>query len=162
MKSTASFTFIELIIIVAVVILFFGFSLGYYTKYGEQKKLEGDSRNFVEMLELAKKKIASGDKPNSDCLLSSVTVMYDSSTSEYSMSAQCPTDVSLVPAQKLSGSAINFLSSGSVVFKPFGAQTIYSSACILLKNASTNTCRQITLEASGVVTETKNDTCTCQ
>lgn len=67
-KKPLGFTFIELLLSISMVIIFSGLSLASYHQFKETKKLEAETKKLVETLELAKKKIISGDKANFDSL----------------------------------------------------------------------------------------------
>lgn len=160
-QQRSGFSLIELIIVIATLSLFFGFSLASYNSFNETKKLEADAREFIETLELAKTKATVGEKPDDLCVLQSFTVTYDNSSNQYSMNAQCPTDQTIVSSKTLSNGGA-FQSAGSAIFYPLNKPATFSSSCVLIKNTHTNKCRQITLDSPGIISETQNDTCICQ
>jgi len=158
-----SFTLIELIIVIGIITLFSGFSLAMYNDFTETKKLEAETKKFVEVLELAKKKINSGDKPTTCDTLLNYKVTY--STNAYQVFAQCFSSIIQI------GSSIdlplNIILTVSppaslpdeVIFKPFGLGVDLGVGVVeknvLIKNNNNSKCRQINIKNSGVINEQK-------
>ena len=67
MLNKKSFTLIELLIVVSVIILFSGLSIAYYNNFTNEKKLEAGANKVYDTLELAKKKTSSGDLSGETC-----------------------------------------------------------------------------------------------
>jgi len=156
-----AFTLIELLIVISVILLFSGLSLAAYNDFNEAKKLEAETKKFVEVLELAKKKIMSGDKPSTCSLLQSYKVSYGGSV--YQLFAQCSSDIQIGSNFNLPTNII-FISSDEIIFKPFGLGTYlgvdgsgneFLTKSVIIKNNNNSQCRQVTVEASGNINEQK-------
>lgn len=55
------FTLIEMIVVVAIISLFFGLSLAYYNEYSDLKELDNAVQQIDDVLHLAQKKAIAGD-----------------------------------------------------------------------------------------------------
>lgn len=162
-----SFTLIELIIVIGIITLFSGLSLAAYSDFTETKKLEGETKKFVEVLELAKKKILSGDKSSLDenyvnCDLTGYKIDIISNT-EYSLKAfVCQNnngtcELSLIGCTDLDISRYKTLpeisiSALEIVFYPFGLG-LQEAKTVVIKNNNNAKCRQVNIEKSGVINE---------
>ncbi|MEN9327751.1 MAG: hypothetical protein RI947_559 [Candidatus Parcubacteria bacterium] len=70
MSSTnkhAGFTLIELIVVIAIMTLFFGISIANYNGFTAEKKFDAEVKKFVDILELAKSKARAGDIGGFSC-----------------------------------------------------------------------------------------------
>lgn len=153
-----AFTLIELLVAISIMAVFSGLSLAAYNDFAETKKLEGETKKFVEVLELAKKKIMSGDKPSgcSLLLLQSYRVRYIGGL--YKLFAQCPPSDIQIGSDFNLPTNIVFVSAGNVIFKPFGLG-VTTQRIIILKNNNNSQCRQVTVEKSGNINEQKIPSC---
>lgn len=158
-----SFTIIELIIVVTFILLFTGFSVGYYAQYTEQKKLESASRRVSSLLDLMRAKTISGD--------SSLCGMADQTTAKveyFSFSIINGGEYSLQPKCAVgTPTPIYYLTEANIVFPtptltiPFfsvsgGATCNY----IYIKNTSlsgASACRYVKVSSTGLISE---DSCT--
>lgn len=170
------FTLIELIIVISVLTLFFGFSLAMYNDFNETKKLEAETKKLVEVLELAKKKIISGDKSAlsddySSCDLIAYKVII-TSDKEYKLSANvCKnndtscrlqsdcTDVDVFNYKTSLQLIPSSLPPFPIVFKPFGlgadVGADVTETTVTIKNNNNSQCRQVTVKISGNIGEQK-------
>ena len=148
------FTLIELLIVISVILLFSGLSLAAYNNFNEEKKLEAETRKFVEVLELAKKKVISGDKTglgvtNQECDLIQYKVVIDSASTYFLKSVVCYNDIhcGLNPGQcsdtvisnYRTNTNINFnLASfpDEIIFNPFGLGADACQCCLLYTSPS--------------------------
>jgi len=162
------FTILELIIMVAIVLLFTGFSIGYYGQYTEQKKLESASRKVSSLLDLMRAKTISGD--SSLCGMAdptAVKVEYFSFSiingGEYSLQPKCAAGTP---------TPIYYITETNIVFPtptlsiPFfsvsgGTRCNY----IYIKNTSlsgSNACRFVKVSSTGLISEDSCSSCdTC-
>lgn len=60
-KRNAGFTLLELIVVMAIMALFFGISIANYNGYTAEKKFDAEVKKFTDILELAKSKARAGD-----------------------------------------------------------------------------------------------------
>lgn len=164
----SGFTLIELLIAVSVILIFSGLSLASFNQFNEAKKLEAETKKFIEVLELAKKKITSGDKSNlsegsnnySGCDLTEYKVTI-TLPSEYSIKAKvCDNgeggcDLTSGSCQDInihsfrSSQDITLSSSGDVVFQPFGK--VSTEVCITITNTVTGKAKYVKVEQSGTI-----------
>lgn len=146
------YTLFELLVVITIIILFTGISLAYYNSFNEQKRLETETKKFVETLELAKKKTISGDKP-CDAYNGAYSVEWQTATYKL-ISSGCAEQLSYnLPA------GITFLAASSLTFRPFGLGT--TPDCAVVKNNNAGKCRKVTIESSGTITEIVNPSCSC-
>jgi Tfp pilus assembly major pilin PilA len=149
-----AFTLIEIIIVVAIMILFAGLSIGYYNDFTQQKKLISATTKIVDVLELVKKKTLSGDSsqctftPQSSARVEDYSFIVNSS-STYKLSPKCtignPNEVSYITDSNI----VFPTPTVAFEFKPFTAST--ATNCFLIKNLVSNKCQYIRVENSGTV-----------
>ncbi len=151
-----SFTLIESLVIVAIIIIFTGFSLAYYNNFTEEKKLETEVKKLVDVLELAKKKASAGDlyTPCSDFRGYQVTVISSSYSLQFCCGDSCGTAIQTYnfPTNIIS------TTSKTVIFNPLSAKTTENST-ITVKNTSLSKCVDLTIAASGLITEGAKYSC---
>lgn len=162
-QRTSSFTIIELIIVITFILIFTGFSIGYYGQYTEQKKLESAGRKISSLLDLTRAKTISGD--------SSLCGMADPTTAKveyFSFSILNGGEFALEPKCVVgTPTPIYYLTETNIIFPtptlsiPFfsvsgGATCNY----IYLKNtvlSGANACRYVKVSSTGLISE---DSCT--
>ena len=141
-----SFTLIELLVVVSVMALFSGLFLAAYNDFAETKKLEGETKKFVEVLELAKKKTLAGDKP---CPTYTGSYRVSWTNTNYRLiPVGCPRQLSYDLTD------VSILSVQAVIFKPFGLG-VNAARTIWIRNNNSLKCRQVTIEKSGNINEQK-------
>ena len=174
-----SFTLIELLITISLIIIFSGLSLASYHQFNETKKLEVETKKFVEVLELAKKKIQSGDKENFDtlnppskysgCDLIAYKVTINPPT-QYSLKAYiCAngnTSCSLSNNVCIDANIYNYRSPLEITFSPLTTVIFYPFSksffeppptppsnfrCLTITNTNTGKSKLIKIDYSGVV-----------
>lgn len=149
------YTLFEILVVVAIILLFSGLSLAYYNSFNEQKRLEGEAKKFVETLELAKKKTISGDKPCTDYSGNYRVSWTSVSPYTYTLTSMGCSDQSVYTLP----SNFSFLSAGNVTFEPFGLGS--NSACLIIKNDSSGKCRKVSVEGSANIEEQIESDCAC-
>src|SRR3990167_4370935 len=60
-KNLSGFTLIEVLIAAVIILVFSGISLAGYWQFNESKKLDEETKKFVETLMIAKQKAISGE-----------------------------------------------------------------------------------------------------
>lgn len=169
----AGFTFIELLIVVGLILLFTGFSITYFNFFTERKKIENDSKKIISTLELMKAKTTSGDA--SLCFDASPRLSHFSfetyeSSKQYSMVPHCVVGVPTPILYSLETNVFFYYPTPTVDFSiTFHAITGGTDACsyVYLKNSTLNNgeglCRYIKISKSGLVSEDECASCdTCQ
>lgn len=169
----ASFTLIELIVVVGLILLFTGYSISYFSVFTERKKIENDSRKIINTLELIKTKTISGDA--SLCSDASPRLSYFSfetneSSNLYSMVPHCVIGVPTPIQYSLETNVLFYYPTPTVDFSvSFQPVTGGADGCsyIYLKNSTLNNgsglCRYIKISKSGLVSDDECSTCdACQ
>lgn len=147
LSNTSGFTLIELLLVIFIMTLLIGISIASYNFFNEVKKLELDTRKFIEVLELARKKAISGDQGS--CIsLESYIVSYVGTV--YSFQIKCLGVSSSSLADYNLSQNVNFTNSGSVEFKPL-EYGLDASTDITLINNNIGKSRTVTVTRSGVI-----------
>ncbi len=149
------FTLLELMIVLAITAMLSVGALSSYRNFDQSKKLEADTEEFIESIELAKKLVTSGERP---CV--NFTGQYVLTWGTHQFTVQ-PQGCSIVQERELRGNEFATTAS-SVLFYPLGRGTSLSTdACILIRNVYHNQCNKITIETSGTATYEANPACSC-
>lgn len=151
----SGFALVELLIVLTIIIIFAGLSLAYYRNFDEQKKLEGEAKQLVDVLNLASKKAHASDlspDPNCSTFLGYRVIITTSST--YELQFNCGGSYSTIQEYSLQ-SGVSFLIAGtSVLFKPLSVGTnLTNPVTTTLKNSAINKCREIQINPVGTVEE---------
>lgn len=158
--SRASYTIIELLIVFVFIAMFSSFSIGYYNRFTEEKKLENAGKKISTLLNLARAKSAAGDASmckgvaNSQVKYFSFTAINES---QYSINPICLTGTP-VPAMYTTESNIIFPTFLPPT-PPYPVITFFpitgGSTCsyVYIKNTSLNRCRYVKTSESGLVNE---------
>lgn len=168
-KLRTGFSFLELLIVMSIMIIFSTLSVGGYTAFNESKKIDADTNQLVSVIELAKKKSRAGDKSGivlsgvdqSACDLDGYKVSIVSATSyelRASMCANaspsCPllsgcSDIAIAPYSTSSSISLS-PTSGSVDFRSSGV-AISGISSITVTNTKSNKFKTISINGAGVV-----------
>lgn len=163
------FSFLELLIVMSIMIIFSTLSVGGYSAFNESKKIDSDTNQLVATIELAKKKSRAGDKSGimlsgvdqSVCDLDGYKVTILSATSyalQASMCANaspsCPiasgcSDITIAPYSTASSISLS-PSTGSVNFMASGV-AVSGISTITVTNAKNNKLKTVTINGAGVV-----------
>ncbi len=168
-KNNYGFTFLEIIVVLAITVLFSTMTVGGYTAFNENKKVDADANQLVSTLELAKKKSRAGDKSGltqggtnyANCDLDAYKVTITSALA-YELRASvcanasglCPvgsgcTDVTIA-SYSLSPSMNMTPATGSVTFAGAGL-AVSGVSSITVTNSRNNKSKVITISGSGSV-----------
>lgn len=158
-----SFTLIELIVVITFILIFTGFSIGYYNQFTEQKKLENAGQKVRSILDLGRAKTISGD--SSLCGVADVTtakVDYYSfdilNGGEYVLEPICVIGVPTPILYKTEDHIIFTNTPLSIPFFPVSGGT--SCNYIYIKNtilSGASACRYVKVTSTGLISE---DSCT--
>lgn len=153
-----SFTLIELLIAVSIILIFSGFSLAFYNKFTEEKKLENEAKKLVDVLELAKKKTSAGDVGNYSCdnfFGYHVVIRLKYYGLRLCCSSGCDTNNSYLIQWYNLPSNMSILSGDTTIqFKPL--TTMFNQNTITLRNSSLSRCRNVSISPTGI-TEIGNE-----
>lgn len=168
-KNNGGFTFLEILMVIFIITLFTTISVGGYTSFNENKKIDKDVNQMISALELAKKKTRAGDKSGltqsgtdySLCDLDGYKVSITSSTT-YALQASvcsntsgsCPvvsgcSDITIAPYSLASSMSI-MPATGSVVFQN-NALTVSGVSTITVTNAKNYKSKAISISESGAI-----------
>lgn len=149
-KLVSGFTLLELIIVVIIITTFVGLSIANYNRFNEEKKLEEQTKQLIDVLDLASKKASSGDIPTSCSSFEGYEVQ--TTASSYSFYRCCDGNCTLVRTYTL---PTNFsLSVRTVRFKPLSRGTdLINNATLKIKNSFISKCIDITVSPAGIVSE---------
>lgn len=161
------FTFIELLIVTAIIVSLSGLSLATYHRFTSEKQLETAAENLVDILELAKKKISSGDLFLSCSDLPGYQV--NVTTNSYSLYFCCKSGTTLCPTptraliqkyQFPNGITASIISGETnIYFKPLNAGA--STSCLSINHSSINQCRFVNVKANGIINQGTCSSCPC-
>jgi len=163
-KNKKSFTLIELLIAISLIILISGLTIPFYNQFTAQQELKNETKKIVDLLELARKKAISGDLSNhqSDCanftgyqirIVNSTTLQLficcGQTTSNYCSTSfvittyNLPNQFSITPV----GSNIQFKNLTGY---------LDNSYPLNIKNSLINKCISITISPSGLINYNDN------
>lgn len=159
MQNLKAFTLIELLVVISIIIFFSGLAFASYNNFGQDKKLEAESRKLVDALEQAKKKTAAGDRslcnivpphPTITPIVDYFSVTFPSN-SQYTLSPVClfgnPT-----PIVYNNQNSVTFTNSPQTVqFTKLAGGS--SGGCVKLQLGSS--CRYVKIENTAVISEDK-------
>lgn len=166
-KNNYGFTFLEILVVIVIIVLFSTMAVGGYTAFNENKKVDADTNQLISTLELAKKKSRAGDKSGltqggtdySNCDLDGYTVSITSSVAYELRASVCAntsglcsigsgcTDVTIM-SYSLSPSMNMTPTTGSVSFTG-GGLAVSGVSSITITNSKNNKSKIITISESG-------------
>ncbi len=152
-----SFTLIEIIIVIGIIAIFSALSMGYYNTYTEEKKLDGEEKKIIDIIELARKKAQSGDIGGYSCSnFDGYQVVFAGDT--YYLRICCADGCSstfTLQSYKLPQNITATISgSPTISFSPLNFHTnLTTTVTITVKNAKISKCIPIAIYPSGLVDE---------
>jgi prepilin-type N-terminal cleavage/methylation domain-containing protein len=159
---TKGYTLIELLIVVAIVLIFTGLSLAYYNQYTDETTLRSEAKQVIDVIELAKKKASSSDTEGDNiCVLSDYRLVV-AAPNKYSLQWQCAGDAS--PSTVKEYTLANGLSFGgdiTIIFKPMTAGVSFEPSGqnqIDIRHLGLDKHIAITVSSAGIVTERAPET----
>ncbi len=165
----AGFSFLELLIVISIMILFSTLSVGGYTAFNESKKIDSGTNELISTIELAKKKSRAGDKSGivlagvdqSACDLDGYKVTLLSASSYALQASMCAnvspsctlgpgcTDITI--ASFLTAPSMSLTpTTGSVEFRASGV-AVSGISSIIVTNTKSNKFKTITINGAGIV-----------
>jgi|SRR3989339_192888 len=148
----SAFTFIELIVVVSVALIFLGLSIATFNNYTNQLKLKNEGRKLVDVLELAKKKTLSADlSPNPGCAnFSGYRVAI--SNNGYSLYYGCNLTYTLIKNYTLSSTDISItFGTGNYNFTPLMNNPQFVEDTISLHSSIINKTITISISTIGII-----------
>lgn len=155
------FTFIELIIVVAVIIVSTGISMASYNSFNQRQQLTTDAEKMIDVLNLARKKSIVSDTSRYTCAaFNGYEVSVTSSGYDLNLCCGASCSPKVAVDTYTFQQSIDVLSSQNVQFQPLnGNSASTSNTTVTLRNQSTNNCVPIVISSSGNVLPTP--ICTC-
>ncbi|MFQ5452420.1 MAG: prepilin-type N-terminal cleavage/methylation domain-containing protein [Candidatus Paceibacterota bacterium] len=154
------FTILEIIIVLLIVLLVVSVTVINTGSFNRAKLLEAETQGLVEVLELAKKKVASGDTGGCTSDLTGYKVAI-TSVSAYELRAACTagditiSSYSFPASSKLQFSTYNL---AETVFSPLSAGA--SANCVIVQDTSSGKCQRVDINSAGSIS-VKEGVCTC-
>ncbi len=153
-RLNLSFTLIEIIIIIGILLISTGISLSFYNRFNQETDLEVEVNKITDLINLAKKKSMSYDisQANEDCQFSGFQIFFPSNN-QYQLQLCCRNDclenINLNSFRlKLNLILINY--PPAIIFYPTSGETDKDYS-IIVKHNLLNKCKQININKKGVV-----------
>ena len=165
MRNQASkcegFTLLEILIVISIIGTLSIVGVTSYSGFNQSKALEIESQEFVQILDLAKKRAFSNDKAGCGSLDHySITIDTENSV-DYDLTAVCE------------GGSINQTLSyhldSAVIFQQYqSAESRFNpnssgatSNCIIVKHSKLNQCQQVSVNSLGLIEIEDSEDCQC-
>ena len=158
-----SFTLIEILVVITIMVIFIGSTLVSYHTFTEQTKLKNEAKKLIDIIELSKKKASSGDLNKLICNGGFLGNELNIQTNSYSLNLRCaiaPTS-QLIVTYSFPNLNISIQSgTGLFRFKQLTTGMEYKAdeaalpsvaPIIILKNSVIDKCVTITISAVGIV-----------
>ncbi len=152
-----SFTLIEILVSVSIVLLLSGLGLASYGQQIQEKKLKEEGQKLVDILELAKRKAFAGDKSNQICNDFNGYQVYFNNPSQYFLRLCCNlrcTSYNNIQSYLISFTFTSPSANSYIWFKPLVSELKFSSGSsltITIKNSNINKCISIVVSRFGLI-----------
>lgn len=157
MKIKSSFTLIEILVVIGIMLVFLGMTLAQFNGYNETLKLKSEARKLVDTIELARKKSLASDLYDNTCAnfngyqLSLATNQYVLS---FCCNNVCTTNLKTYNfgSETVNKNISIFApASGTIIFTPLMTGFQNSVPTIEVKNTLVNKCVVISISPIGIV-----------
>lgn len=149
-SKQAGYTLIEILIVLSIIVIFSALSLAYYREFDEQRKLDAEAKQLIDVLNLASKKSSSADlSSNPNCSDFQGYRVKIQNTTTYRLQFKCGISYSNIQSYTLR-TGLN-LSGPNVLFEPLSAET--NSSTVTITNTVTSKCINIQINPVGTVEE---------
>lgn len=150
-KYNKSFTLIEIIVTISIILLFVSLSIPRYNVYNQQLKLKSSLQKLVDIFELAKKKAITSELADKSCVQFNgyrLTLNADS----YSLKFGCNGIYQDIQTYNFDNNVSIINGAGDFDFPPLGIGINIATAYVRLKNTSINECQDIYFNSVGIMT----------
>ncbi len=155
MKKSLGYALIEILIVLSIIVLFSALSLAYYRGFDEQKKLDAETKQLIDILNLASKKSSSADlPPDLSCSNFLGYQVISMTTTTYTLRINCGGGYTDIQSYTLRTSLTFSGPLAAVLFNPITAEA--NSSTFTLTNTVTNKCIYIQINPVGTVEERPN------
>ncbi len=154
-NQRSGYTLLEILIVVSIISMFTALSIGYYRNFDDQRKLDGDTKQVIDVLNLAANRANSGDlNPNPICPDFQGYAVTIGTSNTYSLQFNCGNVYTAIQNYRLD-SGLCFVEVGTnVLFKPLTAGTnLLRSTGITINSLALSKCQQISVDPAGTVNE---------
>lgn len=153
-RSSLSFTLIEIIIILGIILISTGISLSFYNRFNHETDLENEVNKIVDLINLAKKKSMSYDisLAGEDCQFYGFQIFF-ASNNQYKFQLCCSSNCSEsidLNSFKLKFNIILMNYPSAITFFPTSGKTDKDYS-LIVKHNLINKCKQININKEGVV-----------
>ena len=150
-KNSGGFTLIEIIITVAIIMLFSGLSIPRYNAYTQELKLRKESNRVKAVLDLAKKKAVASELYNQACTdFDGYRIVV--SAGFFSLNFGCNDSYQTVQDYDLESNISVVTGTGNIDFPPGGFGINITINTIRLKNSQSNQCLDVSITPLGITT----------
>lgn len=153
----AGFTLIELLVMIGIITIMAGLALASYNSFGEEKKLENESKRLLDVLELGRKKTASGDTGGNSCqdfIGYKITI----SANNYLLELVCAENTYSVQQYTIPQN-LQITQANTVTIKPISGEFSFTSNVITIKHTYLNKCIDVSMMTTGTVSEGNKYAC---
>ena len=131
-----------------------------YSGYNQSKSLEVETAEFVQILDLAKKRAFSNDKVSCS-VLDRYSVIIDADNINYNLTVVCDDESVAQTLNYKLDSSVNFVQYQSSITNFTPNSSGASSNCIIVKHSKSNRCRQVSVNSLGLINIEDSDDCQC-
>jgi len=162
MDKSKSFTIIEIIVTISLILVLAVVAIPTYNTYDKQLKLKKETINIFEVLKLAKKKAMSSDFSNPAVTpdpttgytcdnFSGYRVSFNANS--YSMLLGCSGSYQVIQTYNIlsPNTSITTATPFNIDFPPLGINTNIGTPTIRVKNSMISQCEDISLSSGGVI-----------
>lgn len=155
--TISSFTLIEIIISVSIILILTGLGLASYNQQTQEQKIKEEGQKLVNVLELAKRKTFAGDKSNQTCNDFNGYQIYFNSLNQYILRLCCNSTCASyynIQSHSISFTFTSPSPNSYVWFQPLISELKFSSGTsltITIKNNNLNKCLSINISRFGLI-----------
>lgn len=157
-----AFTLIEIIIVVSIIIIISTFSLTIYARNIREQKFKYEVSRYVEVLNYAKQNaILQNTEGHPDCYEYSgyrVQMTGKTYTLQLCCSENCNSPIDIQIYQDIHPS-IQFTEYTDIHFREKAGGVEGGDKTIIIQSTTLNTCVNIKITSTGLISQEKNDTC---
>lgn len=129
-----------------------GLALSSYNNFGDEKKMETESKRILDVIELARKKTFSGDIGATNPCQNFLGYQITLNTNNYLLQLVCEENTYSIQQYSLSQN-FQITQANTINIKPITGEFSYTYNTITIKNTVLNKCIDIKMIPSGTVSE---------
>lgn len=152
-KKKKSFTIIEILIILTIILIFSSIGIANYNQYNEQIKIKNEAKKFIDVFELTKKQAITSylyDKNCSD--FKGYQISINSLGDQYTVYFICSTNYINIKNYNLNKNLFFITGANyNFYFPPTGTNININNNNLRIKNFSINQCLDISISNNGII-----------